>query len=118
MIDADFGNQELSLTLTRDLNVARSPGITDIQDVEADLFSVIRTVRLGEGVSLNLLSRGTRPIVAADFFRSPTAREIFDAVSREFDLVLIDTPPLLQVAYASTLVGMSDGVLTLLATGS
>ncbi len=68
---------------------------------------------LGPDGVLSLLSRGRQPVVAADLLRSPKVKQLFDTVRDEFDLVLVDAPPLLQVAYASTLAAYVDGALVI-----
>jgi Mrp family chromosome partitioning ATPase len=42
-------------------------------------------------------------VTAPDFFASPAAQRLLHEIRRKYDLVLIDTPPLLQVAYTTTL---------------
>lgn len=111
VVDADFGNQSLTQILSREANFAQRRGITDIADPDEDIADAVQDVILGEGTQLHLLSRGTRPVIAADFFRSHQAAETFRLLANQYDLVLVDTPPLLQVAYASTLVGHCDAVV-------
>ena len=118
VIDADFGNQEVTKLLADSPDVVGARGMTDIDEAAIDLHQVLWKVSLGEGVSLNVLSRGTRPLVAADYFRGAVGREVFEAAREEFDLVLVDGPPLLQVAYASTLVGYADASIVVVEHGS
>jgi Mrp family chromosome partitioning ATPase len=44
-------------------------------------------------------------------------REFLDHVSERFDLVLLDSPPVLAVADASALAAMTDGVVFVVGSG-
>ena len=116
VIDADFGDQQLSNHLSTS-PIMRS-GITDIVERGQRLDASVETVELTPGVQIDLLSRGSVSISAPDFFRSAGAREFFLAVRDEYDLVLMDTPPILQAAYASLLTRYVDKVLVVVGHGS
>ena len=66
----------------------------------------------------DLLGRGRVSISAPEFFRSAGAREFFNAVIEEYDLVLIDTPPILQAAYASLVTRYVDRAMVVVKHGS
>lgn len=109
VVDADFGSQNLSQLLLG--SVPPATGITEVVETGADLRRAIVTVPVADGASLNLLARGHRPVIAANFFRSAATRVFFESIRTEFDLVLIDTPPLLHVAYTSIISRYADGAL-------
>jgi Mrp family chromosome partitioning ATPase len=52
-------------------------------------------------------------VTAADLLRQSSAQEFFLSIREQYDLVLVDTPPLLQVAYASTLLRYVDAGLVI-----
>lgn len=107
-IDADFGNQRLAHLLSGDHT---GPGLTDLLSQGMRLAEVVQTIELWEGVTIHLLSRGLEIVTAPEFFRSPDVQAFLSAVRDQYDLVLIDAPPLLQVAYASTIVRSADRAL-------
>lgn len=109
VIDADFGSQNLSQLLVG--NIPPATGITEVVETGADLRRAMVTVPIADGAALSLLSRGHRPVIAANFFRSAATRVFFEGIRDEFDLVLIDTPPLLHVAYTSIISRYADGAL-------
>lgn len=109
LIDADFGDQALTQLLLRE--PARGPGLTEVVETGVELRDVLQTVEVAEGVRLNLLGRGQQPVTADNFFRSDPARSLFEAAGEAFDLVLIDAPPLLQVAYTSTLLRHAEAAV-------
>ena len=109
IIDADFGNQEVTRLLLGDLQPEF--GITEVVAGTVRRSSTrCQEVVVTENRSLHVLWRGRQPVEASTFFRSDEAQQFFQDVRDQFDLVLIDGPPLLQVAYASTLVRYVDGV--------
>ena len=112
LIDADFGNQDLTALLTGSAS-ALTDGLTDVISAGLPFTQAIRSIDVGPDGVLSLLSRGRQPVVAADLLRSPKVKQLFDTVREEFDLVLVDAPPLLQVAYASTLAALVDGALVI-----
>jgi capsular exopolysaccharide synthesis family protein len=109
VIDADFGSQNLSQLLVG--NIQPATGLTEVVETGADLRRAIVTVPVADGASLSLLARGHRPVIAANFFRSAATRVFFEGIRDEFDLVFIDTPPLLHVAYTSIISRYADGAL-------
>ncbi|NND14169.1 MAG: AAA family ATPase [Acidimicrobiia bacterium] len=108
IIDADFGNQEVTRLLLGD--VQPQYGITEVVAGHVTLDQAIQEVVVTDNRSLYVLWRGRQPVEASTFFRSEETQRFFQEVRDQFDLVLIDGPPLLQVAYASTLVRYVDGV--------
>ncbi len=123
VVDADFGVQRLSRLLTAELHETVEtdvvpPGITEAVDSPELLGRALQKISLRNGVTVSLLSRGRHPVVAIDFFRSAKTRAFLERVSDQFDRVFIDAPPMLQVAYASTLAGYADTALVVIEHGS
>jgi Mrp family chromosome partitioning ATPase/capsular polysaccharide biosynthesis protein len=106
-IDADFGNQRLTELLGGPGGDA--PGITEV--VEAGLPLHSATFSVGPPGTLSLLSRGQRRVTAPDFFSLPAANAFIREVGDLYDIVLIDGPPMLHVAYASALARDVDRVI-------
>jgi capsular exopolysaccharide synthesis family protein len=110
VVDSDFGNQQASRLLVGG-DHARLVGITDVISGASTLDDAIHHVDLGEGVGVSVLPRGTRPSLASSALQSKAAQEIFTELKDRFDLTYIDGPPLLQVAYASTLAEHAEGLI-------
>ncbi|CAN5763363.1 hypothetical protein BH23ACT5_BH23ACT5_14800 [soil metagenome] len=110
ILDCDFGNQEAARNLVGDRH-AGLVGVTDVIEGVATIEQATHQIELGNGVSLSLMARGTRPSLAATTLQSNPARVLIGALVEAYDFVLIDGPPLLQVAYASTLAELADGVV-------
>jgi capsular exopolysaccharide synthesis family protein len=67
---------------------------------------------------LTVLSAGGRPIDPTEMLASPSVHELFQVLSRRFDMVVIDTPPLLPVADAQVLAAVTDGALVVARHGA
>ncbi len=111
VVDADFGNQDSTRLL---LGPEQFPelGLIDVIDSGAFLASAARRVYLEDDeIALDLLSRGGSSTVAANVLSSKEAREVFESAATDYDIVFVDAPPLLQVAYASTVARYVDALV-------
>ena len=111
-IDADLGNQELARLLGGEDAVIH-PGLSEVIDADMPIDLAVQELSLGDESHLFLIGRGQRPVTAPDLLRQPSAQRFFQDVREQFDLVLVDAPPLLQVAYASTLLRNIDAGLVI-----
>lgn len=114
VVDADFGNQALTRLLAGDEGI-REPGLTEVVTGGLSIAQATRSIEVAPDLLISLLSRGRQPVSAADLLRSEGARALFASAKDEYDMVLVDAPPLLQVAYASTIAGLVDTALVLVA---
>lgn len=109
VIDADFETQELSRILMPEVD--RSRGITEIVIGAMTSEAAIKAVPIIPGIELHLLSQGSDLMGAQDIFGSHEAAELFDSLRDQYDLILVDSPPLPTVGYATTLARLADRVL-------
>ena len=116
-IDADLGNQELARLLAG-IDAPFHPGLSEVLAEGLPVELAVQEVQLDKKAHLSLMTRGRGPVTAADLLRQSTAQEFFMSIREHYDLVLVDTPPLLQVAYASTLLGYVDAGLVIVGHGS
>jgi Mrp family chromosome partitioning ATPase/capsular polysaccharide biosynthesis protein len=115
MLDADFGNQALSRMF--DVDPLEVKGITDVVSGGLDLSVALNSIEVARG-ELDLISRGQVTVGAAGFFRSEEADTFLYRLRSESDLILIDTPPLLQVAYATTLAAKVGAAILVVPRGA
>ncbi len=94
--------------------VKRSPGLSALLEGEADISDVVQATQLP---NLFLIAAGATPTNPAELIGGASLKEILGRLSAEFDLVLLDSPPLLAVADASILGAMTDGVLLVVRAG-
>lgn len=107
LIDADFGAQQLVALFA---DKASDFGITDVvlKRPGPGLAMSIGAVEQGGGGRLDIMGRGTAETPAGTFFRDEALPSFLDGLRDDYDLVLIDTPPLLQVAYAGLVTRLAD----------
>ncbi len=67
--------------------------------------------------NLSIVSSGTGSEEVVELLHSPRLSELLARLSQEFDLVLIDTPPMLHMADARIFAGHADGAILVLRAG-
>lgn len=113
VIDADFGDQKLSRMLSQ-----RTTGRARLESVHPEVTIQSIDNPGPNGGLLHLLAQGGLPTRSASFFSSHDARGLLRGLEAIYDFVLVDVPPLLQVAYSSTLVSYSGGAVVIVPFGS
>jgi Mrp family chromosome partitioning ATPase/uncharacterized protein involved in exopolysaccharide biosynthesis len=116
IVDADFGNQSVSRMLLGDIRLG--PGLTELVAGKALLAEATVPVSIGQGTVLDVVGRGTEPVSAPSVFSSPDVRAILARMTDRYDVVFIDGPPLMQVAYGSVLARLADATLVVVPHGS
>jgi len=101
--------------LARFLGLDEQTGLTAVLLGERSLAEVVQPVS-GQK-TLWLLGAGKVPANPAELLTGPAAAEVFAALRAEFDLVLIDSPPVLPVTDAAVLSKDADGTLMVVAAG-
>jgi Mrp family chromosome partitioning ATPase/uncharacterized protein involved in exopolysaccharide biosynthesis len=115
VVDADFGNQQLTeLLIGSDMPLV---GMTDVTAGNVTLQNAVVDLSHDGNGTIHLLSRGTVSVQAPDFFASTDTKALFASLSEIYDLVIIDSPPLLRVAYATTLARLADRAMVVVAHG-
>jgi Mrp family chromosome partitioning ATPase len=115
VVDADFGNQQLTELLLG--STMPLVGMTDVTDGRVTLKNAVIDVPHDGSGSVHLLARGTVSVQAPDFFAAQGTVALFSSLAKIYDLVLIDSPPLLRVAYATTLARLADRAMVVVAHG-
>ena len=117
LIDADERTRRLSelygfheVGAERNGQVPRSPSG---RRLKADEY-VQRLVSTGSAMVLPITRNGTDPDNPVGSYHVPDIRQAMSAIGRLFDLVLIDTPAVLAVSDALSVVGQADGIVLLL----
>lgn len=88
--------------------VARGPGLSDVISGRDIQNTILRDVSPG----LDLLAKGTLPPNPAELLMSERFKTMLEYLSGLYDLVIIDTPPVLAVT-DSTIVGKYAGITLL-----
>ncbi len=115
VVDADFTSQELTRILIG--SVAPRHGLADLIQAETTLEEAIVSVNMEGAGSVDLLSSGTPDVAAADLLSLPSVADVFRRWGEEYDLILVDAPPILSVAYSTSLVRLADRVIVVTSHG-
>ena len=91
------------------------PGLTTVLLGQQSLQEALQQV---DGIqNLWVLGAGPIPPNPAELLSGPRSREIFASLKEKFDLVLVDSPPVLPVTDATVLSKYADGALLVVAAG-
>lgn len=107
VIDADMRRGALHRTL----GGVRQPGLSEILTGRADFAAVVQPLSFGGVGRIDLISTGTVPPNPAELLSSHRLSDLLEAAEPLYDTILIDSPPVNNVADALVLVPHADGVL-------
>jgi len=92
----------------------REPGLTEVLQGRCDLAEAIQETTLP---GLHLLAAGAYDANPSDVLKSEPLRRLLHRLGDQFDLVILDTPPVLALADAAILSAFADGVLLVVRAG-
>ncbi|MCC8391217.1 polysaccharide biosynthesis tyrosine autokinase [Paraburkholderia sp. MMS20-SJTR3] len=111
LIDADLRRGRLAQYLGR----APHGGLSELLTGEADLEAAARAT----GVSgLHFIASGAYPPNPSELLTSPRFSEILMRLEQQFDLVIVDTPPLLAVADAAVIANLAGSTVLVMRAGA
>ncbi|MFC1895936.1 GumC family protein [Thermodesulfobacteriota bacterium] len=108
LVDADLRKPRIHQVF----DLERTAGLSDL------LIGNESSFKDPEIEGLTVLTCGTIPPNPAEVLGSNSMRDFLDRVKQDFDLVLLDSPPLLSVTDASELAALSDGVVLVIKAAS
>ena len=109
LIDADLRRA----VLDKGFGVGRSPGLTELIIGENTFDDVVHETSVP---NLSIVASGRFPPNPAELLGSTRMQEILHEAKARFDVVLLDSPPLLAVTDAAVLSTMVDGVVLVIRT--
>ena len=116
LIDADLRKPGLH----RALHMPNEFGLRNLLREEANLETapISSFCRPTQFPNLSLLSSGTGSEEVVELLHSPLVADLLARLTREFDMVLIDTPPMLHMADARIIARQADGAILVLRASS
>ena len=111
IIDADLRNP----TQFKCFNITTMLGLTNL--LLDDSLTLDEVIACPEQENLFILTSGPTPPNPAELLGSAKMKSMVSAMADHFDLVLIDSPPVLAVADSSILSSFVDGVILVAASG-
>jgi capsular exopolysaccharide synthesis family protein len=109
LIDADLRRA----VLDKAFSTPRSPGLTEVIIGEVTFDDAVHETAIP---NLSLVGSGRFPPNPAELLGSVRMQEILHEAKARFDVVLLDSPPLLAVTDAAVLATMVDGVVLVIRT--
>jgi succinoglycan biosynthesis transport protein ExoP len=115
LIDADLRKP----TLHNMFGIENGEGLANLLSAEEPISidSVHALVRRPENSTLDVLTAGTLSAVPFDLFQSKRIAQLIDAVRKDYNLILIDTAPLLLIPESRTLGRLADWSVLVLRAG-
>ena len=96
-------------------DIPQVPGLTNILVEKKPFTEVVQHIE--EVENLQILTSGVLPPNPAETVASASLVHLIDQVKDQFDLILIDAPPVLAVTDAVILSKLADGVILIVASG-
>lgn len=104
LVDADLRKP----TAHYNFELSNRTGLSHVLSGQADLRDVIKETRIK---GLDVLPSGPVPPNPSELLGSSRMEELLGKLREQYDMVLIDTPPVLAVADAQVVANKCDGVL-------
>ncbi len=112
LIDADLRRPRLHEVFGLDgSEQPASPGLAAFLQGQASLDDVIVHAPRGAPDNLDIIPCGTPPARPAELLESPALARLLEALRGRYDMVIIDTPPVLPVADPLLVARVVDGVV-------
>lgn len=94
--------------------VRREPGLTQVLRGELALEAAMRVTGVD---NLFLLSAGPLVAAPAELLGAPQMRALLDRLTHDFEVIILDSPPVLVASDAAVLAATADGTLVVLRAG-
>ncbi len=104
VVDGDLRKGSLGKWLAVD----GRPGLSDLIEGTATLSEVLLK---SDELPIHFIVRGKSKISAGELLNSPNLKDYFQNMAEQFDLVLVDSPPLNLITDAQLLAGCCDAIL-------
>jgi capsular exopolysaccharide synthesis family protein len=102
-------------TVQKMFDLFQSPGLTDLL---MDKVGYDRVVQVTTQRHLHVLCAGSLPNNPSELLGSDKMRDLVEQAKIEYDVIVLDSPPVLSVADASVLSTMADCSILVIAAGS
>jgi Mrp family chromosome partitioning ATPase len=117
-VDADLEGQVMSLLFGFGPNPVE-PGLWElVTGEESDSADVVQTIEVSGTGTFDLLLPGATVDGLRSRFDSVEMSDLFTDLRDDYDVVLVDVPPVLNVAYATPLLRLLDGVVIVTKPGA
>lgn len=113
LVDADLRRGVLNSVF----HLEREPGLSNVLLEMTPFQNAVRTVRIADSATLDFLSSGILPPNPAELLGSDRMRALLERLEAEYDVIILDAPPLNVVTDAALLGTNADGVMLVARAG-
>jgi tyrosine-protein kinase Etk/Wzc len=113
LVDADMRRGVLHEVV----KAPREPGLSEVLFGKVPLAAAVSSVQPREGLLIDFLPSGIWPPNPAELIASPRMRELLAAARDQYEMVILDAPPLNLVTDAAVLGTHCDGVVLVARAG-
>jgi capsular exopolysaccharide synthesis family protein len=115
LVEADLRRPSIAQIL----GIDGTAGLADVLMDEASLDNVTQTwqTQTWRDATLHVLPAGQRTLDASGLLARPTMTELLETTRAKYDLVILDSPPLVPVTDGALLASQADGALLVVRAG-
>ncbi len=110
IIDCDLRKPKID----RYFEISSVPGLTNVISKEVELSEVIRKTKTN---NLDVICSGAIPPNPSELLASKYMKNILDELEKQYDYIILDTPPINLVSDALVLLKNSDGIVIVIKDG-
>ena len=107
VVDADMRKGRLHEFLDHN----REPGLSQVLTGEITVQQALRQI---DGSGFHIITSGTVPPNPSELLMRESFHDLLETLKSEFDLVIVDAPPMLAVTDASVIAASTAGIVTFL----
>jgi non-specific protein-tyrosine kinase len=112
LIDADLRRPQVQ----QKFGLPNRVGLTNLFVRQMDTLSGV--LQPSELPQLSIITSGSLPPNPAELLTSQKMTQILDRLNQEFDMIVVDTPPVLTVTDAAAMAAKMDGVILVVKPGT
>ena len=96
---------------------SRTPGMTDVLRGDKQISEVVRVLQLDEGQAMHYMPTGQLPSHPTQVLESDAMRNLLERAREQYEMVILDSPPVNLITDAAILGAQADAVLLVARAG-